>query len=90
MIAARSLFLFALAAVAEIGGAWPVWQPVREHRPWRVAGLGVLALGLYGFVATLRPDAHFRYAPRRRHLRPTTLTPRHNPCLVRHVPTGAG
>lgn len=55
----RSVLLFALAAVAEIGGAWLVWQGVREHRGWLWAGLGVIALGLYGFVATLQPEAHF-------------------------------
>ncbi|MEO3760751.1 YnfA family protein [Mycobacterium sp. B14F4] len=55
----RSILLFALAAVAEIGGAWLVWQGVREHRGWLWAGLGVIALGIYGFVATLQPDAHF-------------------------------
>jgi small multidrug resistance family-3 protein len=55
----RSLVLFVLAAIAEIGGAWLVWQGVREHRGWAYIGAGVLALGLYGFVATLQPDAHF-------------------------------
>jgi small multidrug resistance family-3 protein len=59
MTIARSLLLFALAAVAEIGGAWLVWQGVREHRGIAWAGAGVIALGLYGFVATLQPDAHF-------------------------------
>ena len=55
----RSIGLFVLAAVAEIGGAWLVWQGVREHRGLLFAGAGVLALGAYGFVATLQPDAHF-------------------------------
>ncbi|MDQ2625603.1 MAG: YnfA family protein [Actinomycetota bacterium] len=55
----RSIALFMLAAVAEIGGAWLVWQGVREHRGLLWAGAGVIALGLYGFVATLQPDAHF-------------------------------
>jgi small multidrug resistance family-3 protein len=59
MTIARSLILFAVAALAEIGGAWLVWQGVREHRGWIWAGLGVVALGAYGFVATLQPDAHF-------------------------------
>jgi len=27
----RALLLFALAAIAEVGGAWLVWQGVREH-----------------------------------------------------------
>ncbi|OYN96154.1 YnfA family protein [Enemella evansiae] len=59
MIIARSLILFALAALAEIGGAWLVWQGIREHRGWIWIGSGVLALGVYGFIATLQPDAHF-------------------------------
>ena len=59
MSVARSILLFILAAVAEIGGAWLVWQGVREHRGWIWTGAGVIALGLYGFVATLQPDANF-------------------------------
>lgn len=55
----RSIALFVLAAVAEIGGAWLVWQGVREQRGLLWAGAGVIALGLYGFVATWQPDAHF-------------------------------
>lgn len=59
MTVTRSLILFVAAALAEIGGAWLVWQGVREHRGWVYAGLGVVALGIYGFVATLQPDASF-------------------------------
>ena len=59
MTVIRSIGLFLLAAVAEIGGAWLVWQGVREHRGWLWMGAGVIALGLYGFVATLQPDPHF-------------------------------
>ncbi len=59
MTVARSILLFALAAVAEIGGAWLIWQGVREHRGWLWTGAGVVALGAYGFVATLQPDANF-------------------------------
>ena len=55
----RSVALFALAALAEIGGVWLVWQGVREHRGWVWVGVGVLVLGAYGFVATLQPDTHF-------------------------------
>lgn len=55
----RSVILFLIAALAEIGGAWLVWQGVRERRglPWVVGG--VVALGAYGFVATFQPDPHF-------------------------------
>ena len=59
MTVAKSIVLFLLAALAEIGGAWLVWQGWREHRgPWWI-GAGVLALGAYGFVAALQPDPHF-------------------------------
>jgi small multidrug resistance family-3 protein len=56
---ARSIVLFVLAALAEIGGAWLVWQGVREHRGLVWIGGGVLALGVYGLVATLQPSAEF-------------------------------
>ncbi|MFC6091838.1 YnfA family protein [Saccharothrix lopnurensis] len=59
MTVVRSLVLFALAALAEIGGAWLIWQGVREHRGLLWIGAGVAALGLYGFVATVQPDANF-------------------------------
>jgi small multidrug resistance family-3 protein len=51
MSLARSVALFALAAAAEIGGAWLVWQGVREQR-------GLLWIGA-GVVATLQADPHF-------------------------------
>lgn len=41
----RSLALFVLAAIAEIGGAWLVWQGVREHRGVGFIGAGIVALG---------------------------------------------
>jgi small multidrug resistance family-3 protein len=59
MLVLRSAALFVVAALFEIGGAWLVWQGVREHRGLLWIGAGVLALGAYGFVATLQPDANF-------------------------------
>jgi small multidrug resistance family-3 protein len=55
----RSIGLFVLAALAEIGGAWLIWQGVREHKGLLWIGAGIAALGAYGFVATLQPDANF-------------------------------
>lgn len=55
----RSIALFVLAAIAEIGGAYLIWQGVREKRGLIFVGAGVIALGLYGFVATLQPSPHF-------------------------------
>ncbi|GHC65937.1 YnfA family protein [Streptomyces cinnamoneus] len=64
MLIVRSTALFLLAALLEIGGAWLVWQGVRggpfgQGRGGAWIGAGIVALGLYGFVATLQPDAHF-------------------------------
>ena len=59
MVVLQSIALFVVAAFAEIGGAWLVWQGVREGRGVVFVGLGIMALAAYGFVATLQPDAHF-------------------------------
>ena len=59
MDTARSITLFVLAALAEIGGAWLVWQGVREHRGVLWIAAGVVALGAYGFAAAFQPDANF-------------------------------
>jgi small multidrug resistance family-3 protein len=55
----KSVALFVVAAIAEIGGAWLVWQGVREKKGLIYLGAGVIALGLYGFVATFQPSSHF-------------------------------
>jgi small multidrug resistance family-3 protein len=59
MTVLRSVVLFVVAALLEIGGAWLVWQGWRENRGliW-IAG-GIVALGAYGFVATFQPDPNF-------------------------------
>lgn len=56
---ARSLALFAVAALCEIGGAWLIWQAVREGRPHWWAAAGGVALVLYGFVAALQTESNF-------------------------------
>ncbi len=59
MTVVRSVLLFVVAALFEIGGAWLIWQGWREHRGlWWIAA-GVIALGAYGFVATFQPDPNF-------------------------------
>jgi small multidrug resistance family-3 protein len=55
----RSILLFVVAALAEIGGAWMVWQGVREHRGIGWIGAGITALAAYGFVATFQDDPNF-------------------------------
>jgi small multidrug resistance family-3 protein len=44
MTVLRSILLSPLAALAELGGTWLVWQGVREHRGLAFAGAGTLCL----------------------------------------------
>ena len=55
----RTVALFALAAVAEIGGAYLIWVGLREHKGASYVALGVLALAGYGVVATLQESNEF-------------------------------
>lgn len=59
MTVARSLALFVVAALAEIGGGWLIWQGWREHRGGLWIAAGMIALGAYGSVATFQPDPNF-------------------------------
>lgn len=52
----RSLALFALAGVCEIGGGYLVWLWLREGRAVWLGALGGLVLFLYGVLPTLQPD----------------------------------
>lgn len=55
----RSIALFAVAAVAEIGGAYLMWQAIKEGRGVLFALAGAAALAGYGAIAALQPNAHF-------------------------------
>jgi small multidrug resistance family-3 protein len=58
-VTGRSIALFVAAAVAEIGGAYLMWQAIREGRGLLFAVAGAVALTGYGAVAALQPDANF-------------------------------
>ncbi len=49
---ARSIGLFAVAGLCEIGGGWLVWQFWRDGRGWLFGVTGGLALLLYGVIPT--------------------------------------
>ncbi len=59
MTVLKSIALFVVAAVAEIGGAWLVWQGVRERRGPIFIIAGAVCLATYGLFATLQPSSHF-------------------------------
>jgi small multidrug resistance family-3 protein len=58
-VTGRSIALFAAAAVAEIGGAYLMWQAIKEGRGILWAAAGAIALAGYGAVAALQPEANF-------------------------------
>lgn len=51
----KSMFLFVLAGLFEIGGGYMVWLSLREGKPWWIGALGGLILIGYGIVATWQP-----------------------------------
>lgn len=55
----KSLSLFVLAGIAEIGGGWLVWQWLRNGRglPWGV--IGGMVLFLYGVIPTWQQEPSF-------------------------------
>lgn len=55
----RSIALFVVAAVAEIGGAYLMWQAIKEGRGILFGLAGAAALVGYGAVAALQPEAQF-------------------------------
>jgi len=58
-VTARSIALFVVAAVAEIGGAYLVWLGIKEHRGVAFVALGAIALAAYGMLAALQPSQEF-------------------------------
>jgi small multidrug resistance family-3 protein len=57
-IITKSLLLFVLAGLFEIGGGYLVWQWWRNHADWWVGLVGAMVLVLYGIIPTYQP-AHF-------------------------------
>lgn len=54
----RSLLIFLLAGLLEIGGGYLVWLWLRTGRSFAFGALGGLCLFLYGVLPTLQPS-HF-------------------------------
>ena len=58
MLIAKSITLFILAGLCEIGGGYLVWIWLRENRSLWFAGAGAIILIIYGIIPTFQP-AHF-------------------------------
>lgn len=54
----RSILIFVLAGICEIGGGYLIWQTLREEKPLWYSIFGGVVLIAYGVVATLQ-EANF-------------------------------
>ncbi len=59
IVLGRSAVLFVVAAIAEIGGAYLMWQAIKEGRGLLFALAGAAALAGYGAIAALQPEHNF-------------------------------
>ena len=57
---ARTVVLFILAGLCEIGGGYMVWLWLREGMGWTMGALGGFILFLYGIVPTFQPSFFHR------------------------------
>src|SRR5215469_11582960 len=55
----RSVGLFIVAGLAEIGGGYLVWRWLREGAPWLVGAAGAVILVAYGVIPTFQSTADF-------------------------------
>jgi len=52
----RSIFIFILAGLCEIGGGYLIWQWLKSGKPYWYGILGGIIMVLYGVVATWQPS----------------------------------
>jgi small multidrug resistance family-3 protein len=55
----RSLSLFILAGLAEIGGGYLMWLSLRDGKPVWYGVVGAAVLIAYGVIPTLQPEPNF-------------------------------
>ncbi len=51
----KSIAVFILAGLCEIGGGYLVWLCIKDNKPFWYGIVGGLILALYGLVATFQP-----------------------------------
>ena len=59
MLYLRTILLFILAGLAEIGGGWLVWQWLRDGKGWIWGLAGGAVLVTYGIIPTLQAEPAF-------------------------------
>ena len=55
----RTILLFLVAGLAEIGGGWLIWQWLREGKSAWIGVAGAVILIIYGVLPTLQQEAAF-------------------------------
>ncbi|MDR3178151.1 MAG: YnfA family protein [Campylobacteraceae bacterium] len=56
MLVTKTLLIFFLAGLCEIGGGYLIWLWLRDGKHWSYGLLGGGILALYGVIATLQPS----------------------------------
>ena len=56
----RSLWIFILAAIFEIGGCYFVWLWLKEYKSYWYGIAGMILLAAYGVIATFQPSTFGR------------------------------
>ncbi len=56
MMVLKSIGVFILAGICEIGGGYLVWQCIKDNKPLLYGIVGGLILVVYGVVATFQPQ----------------------------------
>lgn len=56
---ARTILLYVLAGLAEIGGGWLVWQWLRNGKGLLIGVLGGTVLFIYGVIPTFQSESTF-------------------------------
>ncbi len=52
----KSILLFVLAGLCEIGGGYLIWLWLREGKGWEFAVIGGIILIFYGIIPTMQPS----------------------------------
>ena len=56
MLVLKTIIIFIIAGICEIGGGYLIWQSLREGKPMWYGVLGGAILVLYGIVATFQME----------------------------------